>query len=630
MRRLGFIIVGLLLLVSLSPQAQDGLNLPTELYVLLNQGVIERYGLGTSGVQQVTPEGDFVLDFRVAPDNTWIAYRTQDGLFLKNMFTEDTPRQIEDARAGVPPTRGRGETMAWSNASDALAYTTEYGGRVHFFREGVFADMTTPDLRNLVWSPNGTYLAAEAGGDVWWIYRRDGTVMNLAAAIPGAKGADWLSDNELVFAPLDGGLVLLDLANNNTQTPLLNASQRYFLPKVINDSEIVVFAGELTSARLQRVTLNAGSVIEEDAADGAVDLTSARWSPSEGLLIIFQGGALALVDPASGSGFTLPINTSATYSWGTSYPPSATGFTLPTNGLFLALDDTGVQQLWRLPQDATSPAPMTNAELDITDYAFAPDTVTVAYISNSGLWVYRVGSADDARELITLNSANPNPAWSIDGTRIYFRDERDDESGIYAVDVESGEVALFVADNDEFTYQNPVPATGISAILVNQNERLAVVDTNSGEVVPIGVDGVGKWISSTQILANGIVSRGTELGEGLIVADANDFSMNPQVLLPLIDDLRLDDYHAIDVNTVRAVVRRRVPAEYRVLDIPLDGSRPQQIRNVGYLVEPTVSPDGSVIMGYTAPDGALVLYDIASDTHTRLANFPNVSQFSWR
>ncbi|MCA9914749.1 MAG: hypothetical protein KC496_15455, partial [Anaerolineae bacterium] len=221
----------LVMLLSLLPvRAQEGLNLPTELYVLFNEGRIDRYGLGTAGVRQVTDADAFVLDFRVAPDGNWLAYRTLDGLFLRDMFTENSTRQLEDTRASVPLIRGEGETIAWTNNSDALAYTTEYGGRVYFFDSNTFADLTTAGLRDLRWSPDGAFLAAEAEGGVWWIFQRSGTEMALRAAIPGANGGDWRTSRQFIFAPVEGGLSMLDLTSGNLQIPVQDAFQNYYLP----------------------------------------------------------------------------------------------------------------------------------------------------------------------------------------------------------------------------------------------------------------------------------------------------------------------------------------------------------------------------------------------------------------
>ena len=68
-----------LLLIAGPLLAQDGLNLPSALYVLTAEGRVDRYGLGAEGVRMITPEDEFVIDFGVAPDGNWLAYRTEIG-----------------------------------------------------------------------------------------------------------------------------------------------------------------------------------------------------------------------------------------------------------------------------------------------------------------------------------------------------------------------------------------------------------------------------------------------------------------------------------------------------------------------------------------------------------------------
>jgi hypothetical protein len=201
--------------------AQDGLNLPTELYVLLNSGVVERYGLGAEGVQTVTPEGEFVLDVGAAPDGNWLAYRTEEGLSLVNLFTGETV-QLEGATASYPPVRGRGDTLAWSPDGDALAYTTPYGARVYFDTPAgpVFTDVSASQLLHLNWSLDSSHLAAESENNIWWIFRRDGTQLTLVSAIPSSYGTAWIAGAQLVFAPEAGGLLMMDMAKANAQTVL--------------------------------------------------------------------------------------------------------------------------------------------------------------------------------------------------------------------------------------------------------------------------------------------------------------------------------------------------------------------------------------------------------------------------
>src|SRR5258707_15593131 len=125
------LFIGVLLLTATVHAQEDGLNLPTELYVLTNSGQVQQYGIGIAGLKTVTPEDEFVLDFGVAPDGTWLAYRTQDALKLLNMYG-GTPETLEGATAGIPPVRGRGDTLVWSPTGDVIVYTTPTGGRAYF------------------------------------------------------------------------------------------------------------------------------------------------------------------------------------------------------------------------------------------------------------------------------------------------------------------------------------------------------------------------------------------------------------------------------------------------------------------------------------------------------------------
>ena len=389
MRR--WLIIAIFILFLLPVQAQDGLNLPTELYILLNEGSVERYGLGTAGVRKVTPEDAFVLDFGVAPDGNWLAYRTTDGLFVSNMFADES-RQIEDTRASIPDIRGRGDTIAWSPSSDALAYTTEYGGRVAFLESGEYADLLTAGLFHILWSPDGQYLAAEALEGVWWIFRRQGSEMLLTAAIPGAQGADWFSETQFIYAPIEGGLTIIDLMNNNQPTVVLDSSASYYLPYVLDDGQVRVFIGIREAATLIEVIgAGVGNVVGE-VGTGTVDLTDVRWSPRGQLMMAFQGGAIALIDPISGAGFTLPIAGASAYGWGPEYPPSVNGISLSADGYFLALDNSSVMQVWRLPADNSLPVTITPSALDITEFDVSPDGTRIAYVSNSSLWVFALGT----------------------------------------------------------------------------------------------------------------------------------------------------------------------------------------------------------------------------------------------
>jgi hypothetical protein len=307
MRRWLLLIIVLLMTAPL--RAQDGLNLPAALFVLSAEGQVSRYGLGIEGVRTVTPDDEFVLDFGVAPDGVWIAYRTEAGLALHNIYSGET-FGIPNAQAGVPPVRGRGETIAWNSKGDALAVTTLTGGRVYIntqllLQSGVEfkeIELSEGPFVQVIWSPDGRYLAAEAEGGVWWLYRRENESMMLTSAITSSDGLAWYNNSTVVFAPAEGGLRLMDLNAANTQTALLDDTWVYHQPAVRSDGTVVVFGRQKDDpavpegfARL--VGLPAGEPRIENLGEVAVDLTNLHWTPGNQLMLNFSEGTLALMNP---------------------------------------------------------------------------------------------------------------------------------------------------------------------------------------------------------------------------------------------------------------------------------------------------------------------------------------------
>ncbi len=631
MRRLTWILL-LILIGSLLPvQAQDALNLPSELYVLTNEGRVQRFGLGSEGVSTITPENDFVLDFRVAPDANWLAYRTQEGLFIRNIFDEGAEaRQIEDTRASLPLVRGRGETIAWTQDSSAIAYTTEYGGRVHFVRENGFADLTTPNLINLQWSPDGRFLAAGADEDVWWIFQRNGVAIDLRAAIPGANGVDWFSDNQLLYAPVEGGLVILDFTAGNQQIEILSNSDVYYTPGVTRDNQVVAFTGERNNANLVQVSIDDNFVGTATViGSNTVDLTGARWSPGGFLLTAFQGGVIALVNPITANGFTLPVSSASTYGWGPEYPQLTVNQSLPGNAHFIATDPDGIQQVWILPSDGTRAQSITPATLDISEYAISPDGQQIVYVSNSILWLYSLGSDAEPAELVTLGiNVDVTPAWSPDNSTIYYRDEQGSESGIWSITAD-GSPELFLADEENAIFTNPNPATGAAVMLVKRSGELAMVDTNSGEITLLGIIGDGRWQSGTQFIASGESRLETATGSGLYLGDANTLESEPTLILPLLGSFELFDYRLLD-GTLRMLVKNQVPGDVRILDVPVAGGQAILVGSAGNMVNPRLSVDGNLVIGQRSPEGALLIYDLLNDTTRQIDIQPPITQFKWQ
>jgi hypothetical protein len=333
MRRRFYFFLLLFLVAAPAYAQEDGFNLPAALYVLTNDGMIQRYGQGAEGITTVSPADVFIVDFGVSPDDNWIAYRTENALTIANRTTEET-YLVESELASVPSVRGEGDTIAWSPAGDAIAVTTLYGGRIYINpspSSPVASWQFTPlDLREgafiqVLWSPDGRFLAAEVEGNIWWIYRRDGQNMVLTSAIPSAVDVAWVANSELVFAPAEGGLVLMRLDQANAQTILLSDGSNYSLPYLMPDGLLAFFGRQKDDTETEPgfgwlVGLRAGAASVENTGEIPVNLTGLRWSPGGDFMISFQDGIFSVVNPINGQGFALPVSAVVAYTWG---PPLA-------------------------------------------------------------------------------------------------------------------------------------------------------------------------------------------------------------------------------------------------------------------------------------------------------------------
>lgn len=637
MRRLLLAFV-LFVLAALPLQAQDGFNLPTELYVLLNTGVVERYGLGTSGIERVTPEDKFVLDIGVAPDGTWIAYRTEDGLFIDDTSTESAPDPVEDSRASVPYIRGRGDTLAWSPAADAIAYTTLYGGRVALLESDSFSDLETPGLLNLIWSPDGSHLAAEAENNVWWIFRRESTGMVLASAITQALGTAWVDGVRLLFAPPDGGLTLMDMSASNAQTSLLDPFRVYSRMLRLPDGSIRLFGSEPgadgTLGRLLELRFVEGTPALEEIGTAPIDLGGLSWTPGGSLMIALRGGVLALVNPVDGQGITLPVSGVSAVSWGPIYPPPVSAPVLPQSLTLLAPNRDGVLQVWRVAGDGSAPVQLTEAEADITAWALGPDGRRLAYISNSALWLQIPDN--DAVELLTLGDAAAQPVFSPDGRTIYFEDERDGERGIWQVSTEVDEVeaVAFRMNSASLQVMMLLPADDVGAALLLGEDAdgtpvLSAVDLNTGQERPLGTFSSARWTRGTVVLALSPIAPDEESLPGLYRLDINRADLPPTPVLPSIDRFSIIDYAAVPEGGTHVLIRQREPGPLTVLAIPSGGGVPEVSAELGFLNGATLSRDGSVAAGLTRPGGYLMVQTLNGEG-LRLAQPEGVVAFRWR
>lgn len=676
LRRTLVTALALLCLVSLT-RAQDALNLPADLYVLLNTGVVQRYGLGAAGITTVTPEDAFVVDFGVAPDGDQIAYRTETSINVISISGALEPRIIE-RQADVPPYRGRGDTIAWSPDGSAIAYTTTYGARV-FFNLGdvaAYADLSEGLFVDLDWSPDSRFFAAQSDAGVWWIYRREATTLALTSIITATNGIAWVSGGQVVFAPPEGGLILMSLDEANAQSAILEDDWEYALPALNAQDELVFFARDKADettptgyGRMQSIARGAFDVVVR--SDTPVQTTGLRWAPGGALLTAFDGGVLALFDPVSGAGFTLPVRDAVAYSWGRFNPASffatqpaplvttvltptpeaavapntitaVAGVTLPNDAFFLAFGEFNAPQVWRLPADGSPAAPITAASGGVSEYAIAPDLSAIGYVSEGQLWLHSLanGRATALTPLVSVGIVAP--AFSPDAQQIAYTD-----GGIRAIAVAGGEARGILLDTPDaeqpsFFGEPQFSPDGtqllVSELLPGTNGVHGVVDLTSGAYTRLETDyGVRAfWLSDGSIISFGITPLGGTGAEQSIVRFPPGSLSAAEPIYTLTSSTRIETITESVRGEIRLIARDQADVTPNMIDVAFVNGEQAVITRLPTILAPQLSFDGGFVGGYlTQSDvegivqGPLTIYNANNGEQALLGSPTSVWGFQW-
>ncbi len=686
LRRL--ILVLTICLFTLPAAAQEALNLPADLFVLLNDGQIERYGVGASGVRRVTPEGAYIIDFGVDLSGERLAYRTENGLFITLIPTTDVsigdPIRLEAESASVPYFRGAGETIAWSPMGDALAYTTLTGARVYFQGSGAFIDLTESAMLSLSWSPGSTFLAAQAEQDVWWIYRREGTTMALASIITSSIGTAWVSDTELVFAPAAGSLRVMNLAAANAQSILLDDTVQYRLPYLTDEDALVFFArdpnlpeGYGVLMRLQR-----GATEVEPLGQVPVALSGLRWTPNGSLLVAFQGGVIALYDPITGLGFPLPLEGAVAYAWGraapeiaaaptlipgptqpaavvvteapppTATPPAilatpvpamtVTALVLSSDGYFLSPDFNDTLQVWRMPANGAPPGQFTGSLDDVSEYAIAPNNGSVAYVVTGELWIQPFSRAAPYYLTEITSFAPTNLTFSPDGSLLALADER---RGIFTVPVDGSEdPALLIVNAADTIYRRPQFSPDGSRLLVDiyRGDRVwtGVFDLTTQTLIEAPVPDSAedtraartRWLADGRAVTYADAVAASGVSVGFYVFDPVAAGEAPAQWIPF--DSAINVRAAVEVlpDVIRTVIAQGETLQVVDFDLSGGGQTPVLTLDTA-LTAPRISPNGRFVAGYenvTDRLGTLTIIDLQNGRRYQLTTPEASTAFAWR
>jgi len=683
--------------------AQEGeaLDLPADLYVLINDGAIFRYGVGASGVTQITPAGEFAADFGVDDTGVRLAYRTENGLYTVDLTAPDAvPVQIEAATAGLPAYRGGKQTIAFSPTAaevpgGVIAYTTLDGMRFAFLTEGgapIFQALTDGVVSDLSWSPTGRYLAAETADNVWFIYRREAVQMALTSIIVSSFGTTWVSPTEIVFAPSDGGLKIMNLDAANQQTDLLDPSVEYRYPYLTADDNLDFFARSKNDTTVPEgygilLRLARGAQVVATVGGTPIELTDLRWVPGGSLMTAFQAGVLAVFDPSSGFGYPLPIENVVAYDWGPLVPPelrapppdpnavttpevvstlpapnttpqplgTAVGMNLPAAVFFIAQDGFGIAQVWRLPADNRPPVRLTFSDTDVSEYTIAFDGRTVYYVSDGTLWVQRpdIGFPLSLTDLSSFAPASP--ALNADATQLAYKDDQD---GVNVITLDAANPASStvqrtisngVADGVTRAYSQPRWSLQGDRVLVgvaiqpDNGFALGVYDFAAAQVYVTQAFSAddprtanARWLADGRIVAH-VDANTPAIPPGYYVYDFIGTGAEPVLSAPLPPDRALRADVELSGGVLRALLASIADpsAAWEVVEIPLNGGAARVITTVdAVLGAPQFSRDGRYIVGYQRADGvldrgALTLFDTASGQFTLINSVDGLAGEVW-
>lgn len=623
MRRWFFLILLTVIFATPILAQDDALNLPTDLYVLAETGRVERYSFG---VEAVTPEDETVIDFGVAPDGVWMAYRTGDALKLLNM-ADGEQRTLEGASSASPPFRGRGQSVAWSPDAQILVYTVDYGLRVYFNTEpSSFFDISTTPILDLLWSPDSKFLAAEAENNIWWVYRREAGQMVLHAALPTSFGVAWADTNVLMFAPETGGLYLMDVANANAQAQIAETNVFFRSPAARARGDVVVFARTEddtsitpTAGYLTRVIFAQNGTNFEELSTTSVDLNGLRWGPRGTLLVALGGSVLALVDPVSAQGFALPMTGVVSYSWGGLRPSSTEPVTPSSEAYFLGDDITGARSIWRLSRDGSPAAPVTAPEILVENYAVASDGRTLAYTADGQIWLLRPNT--DAPTALAEASTVSGLAFSPDDTTLAY----DNDGTIFTLDLAT-EGAAPVQLLAGYTAPRYAP-DGTTMLVRLPDGDVAQYTPATGEVLRWGRFEKVVWLADGRVI--GIGAPTLEGIPGLYMLDTTGVAP-PALLFAANPGMTLVDVVEANPGQARVIMaRQNAPGRLQLYDVPVNGGVSTALIEPGFALSPRLSPDGRYLIGLGDGAGTLVVFDLNIGRQIVFPQVRRIDQLNW-
>ncbi len=218
------VLILLVLMIGWTPvaivHAQDAVfPLPAPLYLLTSEHQVLHVDPQTGEQTVISPGGQLVLDFDIAPDGEWIVYRTTESAVIVSEMATGSGYVLEFSAPG-PTASGPAQTLAWSPDVTAIAYIVADGVRI---AELGAADYGAPILSSIqgpwiefYWADATTIIASDLAGKTtrisgthaqWTVEAVSGVDVRAQPSIMSYLTAEgvWL-DNQTVIPRTAGSL----------------------------------------------------------------------------------------------------------------------------------------------------------------------------------------------------------------------------------------------------------------------------------------------------------------------------------------------------------------------------------------------------------------------------------------
>ena len=316
-----------------------------------------------------------------------------------------------------------------------IVFVASASGVPRLWRRALDADRAEPltgtDGASLpAWKRGGGVVSFFAGGGLKQISLADGAVRELAAA-PSPAGASWLADGSLLYAPEARGPIRR-LRNGvvSEATKLRDGDVRHMSPEAVGEIGDFLYVAEASGGRRVVRLVRNGSELD-------LTRTSGHAAMVGDLLVHVMDGALSVqrFDPDTGRLTARPARLA--FDVGVSASGRAFFAAAPRVVVWAASAPRARQLTWF---DLQGQAAGTISEpADYWQVRLAPDDRTVAVTTLDPLLrtldVFAIptaaGSGPGRRVTLSI-TADSDPVWTADGSRIAFRSMQGGQPGVFA------------------------------------------------------------------------------------------------------------------------------------------------------------------------------------------------------